>query len=379
MENSMITNSQQQLEQPINMFVATSMSDKLEIYRLRYQVYAEEMGRKLTDADHENGLLFDELDAWSHVVCAKLGSKVIGSVRLTLGYAGDFSQSLVETLHMDKFQKFGNGQHKLCFASKYVVDPAYRSTQAGYLLLRYLDNLCREQRVQFNLAGCNPYLITFYERVGYRRFADSFHVPEYGCMVPLVWLIEDVQHLRNVRSSYLRNASKWSNDSAAATWFAGEFPEAAGFMNSRLISEADLWETLRHKLGQAPERKISALAGLTEDTARKFVQMGVIHSYKQGGTLLSAGSVSNEMNILLTGSLTAEQQDSGGQSLRPKPSAGQIFGRVSLTGMTEQTETVKAETDGEYLIIPGAAFEKYRQQHPEEAKQILANSSSTRI
>lgn len=360
------------VDESIRVTVTTSAQDKLQIYRLRYQVYIEEMGRKLSGADHENGLLYDELDDWSYLVSAKIGAKVIGSVRLNIGRAENFPENLVSTLLMNKFQTFGNGQHNLCFASKYIVSPAYRTTRAGGLLLGCLDDICRQHQVQINLAGCNPHLITFYEKVGYRRFTDSFNVPEYGRMVPLAWIVEDIDHLRAVRSPYLRNAYKWDNRITAANWFSREFPESSEFVNSRLVNEDEVWALLRQKLGQSPEQAIPALSGLTEDEARKLAHLGVVHRFKKGDRLISAGDRSHEMNILLNGRLNASIPSSV-LAKEIELTAGHIFGEVALSVPKEQTVDITSGTDGEYLIMPETSFRKYRCNYPIAADKILQN------
>jgi predicted GNAT family N-acyltransferase len=363
----------------IEVYVTTSASDKYQIYRLRYQVYIEELGRKIASADDENGLLYDGLDESSNLVCAKIGSEVVGSVRVNIGKAKDFSLDLVSTLLMNKFQEFHKGQHNLCFASKYVVSPAYRKTQVGHLLLEYLDNFCRKHQVQFNLAGCNPYLITFYEKVGYRRFTNQFTVPEYGCMVPLVWIIEDARHLYEVRSPYFDNACKGNNNSAAADWFRRAFPQAAHFVNSRLVSEDALWAILREKVGCSPMQAIPVLDGLSEKEAKNFVNIGVIHACKKGDRIISVGDRCYEMNILLKGRLEVNTIGAGGLSVKDTITVGQLFGKVALFAIEEQVVNIIAVTAGEYLIIPGTVFEKYRHNHSVIADKIMQNMNQNRM
>ena len=362
-------------DKSIKVLIAASEQEKLRIYRLRYQIYVEEMGRELPSADHKNRLVFDEFDEKGFLVYAQSGSEVIGTVRLNIGTTGEFSPQLVRMFHMDVFQEFSNGQHKqkLGFSSKYLVDSAYRRSQAAYLVGVQLYEIYRSEEVQFCFAGCNPYMIPLYERIGFRRFADNFDIPEYGCMVPLVWILEDESHMRTVCSPFLRNARRHRNNPAAANWFLKEFPTASRFINSRLINEDELWLILKQKLGQSPLLVISVLTGLTETEAKKFVHIGIIHMYKKGDQIIAPDDLCHEMNILLLGRLEVNNPALGNPNDTVIISPGCLFGRVALSKIEKQIVHVVAVTEVEYLVISGMAFETFSHQHPTVASKIMNN------
>ena len=68
--------------------MAQTEEEKLAVYRFRYHIYVEEMGRYTTTADHSARRLADPEDDRSCVVYATDGADVIGSLRITWGGEG---------------------------------------------------------------------------------------------------------------------------------------------------------------------------------------------------------------------------------------------------------------------------------------------------
>lgn len=371
--------SMENANQRVKIAIAESEQERQRIYRLRYQVYVEEMGRKLASADHKNRLVSDEFDETGFLVYAQIGSEIIGTIRNNISTPDEFSPELFQMFHMDVFRTFDNGQRKreFCFTSKYVVSTAYRRSPAAYMLVAGSYEFWRDQReVQFVFGGGNPHMIPLYERLGFRRFADNVNIPDYGCMVPLVWLVEDESHMRAVGSPFYRNARKRRNDPAAANWFVKEFPAAARFINSRLVSEDELWLILQEKLGRTPRQAIPVLEGLTEEEAKKFLHIGVVHLFKPGERFIAPGDFCHEMNILLKGRLTINNPAINNplDTTRIKP--GNFCGRVALLESGIQDVQATAVTEVELLVISGMVFEAFCSSHPKIAEKILLNLGS---
>jgi Cyclic nucleotide-binding domain/Acetyltransferase (GNAT) domain len=364
-------------DQSIKVSFAVSEQEKFRIYRLRYQVYVEEMGRQLPSADHKNRLVFDELDEKGFLVYAQAGSEVIGTIRQNIGTAEEFSPELVCMFCMDIFRTFDKGRHKFCFTSKYIVAPAYRRSSTAYLVVAWSYEFWRDGgEIQFCFAGCNPNMIPLYERLGFRRFADNFYVPEYGCMVPLVLVMEDESHLRAVGSPFYRKARRFRNNPAAANWFIKEFPTTTRFVNSSLTSKEELWLILKEKFGQSPQLAIPILNGLTEQEAKEFVHIGVVHMYKKGERIISFGDFCHEMNILVIGILEVNNPaiDNPLDTMRVSP--GGLFGRVALSEIKKQTVYVTALTEVEFLVISNMAFAAFCHNHPVIAHKVIRNIGS---
>lgn len=375
------TRNQEDQEKSLRVTMAENAWEKRRIYRLRYRVYVEEMDRQLVSADHKNRLVSDELDEWGVLLSAQIKSEMIGTVRLNIGTTDNFLPELVEMFHMYRFQMFYkkyNCEPKFGFSSKYVVARKYRRSQAAFLVIGKSYELCRnEGGVQFSFAGCNPYMIPLYEKMGFQRFTKNVEVPEYGCMVPLVVMPEGENHLRAVGSPFLRDARKRSNDEAAARWFKEEFPSAGYFVNSRLVGEDELWLILYEKLGQSPLIAMPVLTGLTQEEAKKFLHIGVIHRYSKGERIFIPGDFCHEMHILISGGLIVSDPAHNLPLETACIKPGDLCGRVTLLDSGRQTAGATAISDVELFIVSGMTFMAFSRSHPLIAQKVLANIGVT--
>ena len=64
--------------------LAESQEDLEALYRFRYKIYVEEMGRVQHDADHLNKKIRDDLDDGGHNLLAFKQGKLVGAARINL-------------------------------------------------------------------------------------------------------------------------------------------------------------------------------------------------------------------------------------------------------------------------------------------------------
>jgi len=361
------------LEESIQIGIASTDEEKAEIYRLRYRIYIEEMQRDPISTDHSSKLLYDEMDTWAHLIYAKVGSEFIGTMRINIGTIDQFPLDMVRVLSLDKVKGFfKDHDNKLIGSStKLMVSQQYRNSAALHLLTAKGYELYCNHHVRFNFGGCNFYLLRLYELMGCRRFGTNFVDPGYGLLTPIVWIIDDIDHLKAVRSPFFRIARNQKGfNSSSADWFLKEFPEVLKMINSQLITEEELWAVFCNRLGARPEASISALQGLSATEASKFLyRCGVVVQCHIGDQIISRGMASEELNILLSGELLASTQYQGKSVVLP----GQHFGTIGLSGPSIQQVDIEAATPAEIVVISRQYFRKFSLSHPDVTNHILKN------
>ncbi|BBB90357.1 MAG TPA: cyclic nucleotide-binding domain-containing protein [Methylomusa anaerophila] len=359
------------LAKQINIGIAATEKEKQEIYRFRYQIYAEEIGFKLVAADHGNKLLADELDDWGSLLYAKLGKELIGTARVNMGRLTDFPADLVEAFFMKRFEKFyeeknGQNHYNFGFASKGMIAPAYRSSPVHNLLIGKIYELYCNKNVQFAFVDCNFHLIPFHEHYGSRRLGKNILDPNLGPMASFVLLVDDVRHLRAVGSPLFHLAVKRKAlNRQSVEWFYKEFAGTLNStVNSQLVSGAELWNLLCGRLGHKPNQYISVLHGLSEAQARKFLHgCGVIVQCDAGDYITSRDDVSQELNILLSGKV---------QSLQPRNILpGQHCGEIGLVNRAKHSGSIFAATDAEILVLSFHYFRKFHKAYPAIANKVI--------
>jgi len=357
---------------PIQVSIATQSWEKREIYRLRYEVYIQEMAKPLGSKFSKNKQLCDSLDNRSILLYAQAGGDIAATMRLTIATAEDYSADLAEVFLMHKSKvllshlpnpRFGLG-------TKLAVKAKYRHSPALYLIITEAYRLLRENKVQLCFTGCNPSLIPLYERMGFRKFAGNFTDPGYGLLVSLVMVVEDIDYFQAVKSPLYRHIRKYTNDLTIAQRFSQAFPEISKHPNTQLVTRKILWEYVQRKLSTSPAL-IPTFKNIDKVSIGDLLLAGVIFHCAPGDYIIYQHSVCDDLYILISGSLLATSQAEL-RTLHP----GDHFGGFTLTNQIRQMESVSAKTESDVFVLPRQAFTRYQRLHQQAAEILLNNLTS---
>ncbi|MCP5141147.1 MAG: GNAT family N-acetyltransferase [Chromatiales bacterium] len=354
--------------------IAVSDAEKERIYRFRYAVYVEEMGKKPGYADHAGKRLYDPLDDDATLLYADVDGELVATVRLNLAGDDGFDAYWNTIYHVDRWAAFP--PRCLSMTSRLMVAPAWRGSTVLAALLAHIFRWARERGVRFDFCNCSPSLVEFYEQLGYRRYADGFMDEDAGYHVPLVFMTEDVEHMRAVRSPFWRDARKLPANSEGTDWFLRAFPEHAVHVNKRLVDTDGFWTLMEERLHADPRKGIGLLAGLDEEAARQFLDSGTVLPCKAGEVIIRPGDVGNEMFVVLDG--VAEVRgvdDDGGRHSLAVVGPGQIFGEIAFVAKTPRSAEVIAKTDMDLLILTQPFLKRALKKMPEIVAPVLLNLS----
>jgi hypothetical protein len=198
--------------------IAATPEEREALCRFRYQVYVEELGKKLRHANHGEGMLREPLDDDSVLLYALEGNAVLGTLRWTPCAPHLLAPQLCRALDLPRFTRLVRPE-RISFTSRFMVAAHCRKSLIAGKLVQTAYHLAREQGVQFDFIHVSPALVPLYEHVGHRRYAGSFIDPDAGIQVPMVLVLEDVEHLGSVRSPILRLARTRRNDPQPGRWF----------------------------------------------------------------------------------------------------------------------------------------------------------------
>jgi GNAT superfamily N-acetyltransferase len=182
--------------------LATSSEELQRLYRFRYEIYVEEMGRPQKHADHEARTIIEPLDQKAHQFLAEDDQgRVIGTLRTNFG-----GESLFGDYHalygMDCLGEFP--LERVSITTKFMVRPEYRRGTLGIRLAREVYRFCLLRGILVDFIDCNVHLETVFEGLGYRRYRSRVLHPEYGDVLPMVLLLTDLEHFDAVGSPFAR-------------------------------------------------------------------------------------------------------------------------------------------------------------------------------
>ena len=179
-----MTLTEPRTESGLEVRVATTDDEREAVYRFRYDVYVEELGRYRAAADHERRRLADPEDARSWLVYATDGGEVIASFRITWGGDG-FSSRQVEQYQLAPFLA-ELPPEVMAVGERTMIAPRWRGTDLFAALGEVSEPHSAAHGVRVVFGACEPHLISFYACHQRPYGTRNINSPDAGLLIPLV-------------------------------------------------------------------------------------------------------------------------------------------------------------------------------------------------
>jgi CRP-like cAMP-binding protein/predicted GNAT family N-acyltransferase len=349
--------------------IATTPEEKEQIYRLRYEVYVEELQWTYAAADDEKKELRDEWDDSAVLYYATEGGRIVGTIRLHFGGDLAIPPAWRDIYGLDRFTEFP--ESSFSFSSRLVVRPEMRgSTLVPRILLKGYEE-CWRRGARFNFCFCRPRLVDLYERLGFIRYRDNFLSETQGYVAPMLLLNEDAAHLKSVRSHFLRTCLAYSPSTETAEWFDRQFPG----LRMGAAKQAMPPKTFCEQWGEAMSaQSVTLLHGLTEAQIECLVADGTVLRCRAGDTVVREGEAGHEMFLVLDGMARfSKRSEAGVETPLGTLGKGEVFGEMALLSRTKRTASVQAVTELQVLVISQEFLQRAMKALPDIAMRLLFN------
>ncbi len=352
------------------MRLATTEEETEAVYRFRYDVYVEEMGRYGQAADHENRRLVEPEDETARIWYAAQDGEVVATHRLSWGGDAPFSGRLIEHYQLAPFLK-ELPPETMAVGERGMVVPRLRGSDVFQKLGRESSAFTQEKRVQLIFGACEPHLLSLYLGQGCRTFAKkNINSAEAGYLIPIVTVIEDVDYLRRIGSPSAEAARDYGED-ARIPECVGRLIDSSGVTSQRLSAPGSYLEEVHEALGELAQNRLSALDGLSEDAAVKALGRSNIIRCSAGDRVLKQGGVARNLFVVLEGTFEVRVDDELVRVFSP----GDVFGEMAFLLERPRSADVYAATDGRILSLSEGTLRKAIGNDPEIAAQLLLNIS----
>jgi predicted GNAT family N-acyltransferase len=182
---------------------AQTERERQEIYRLRYEVYIDEMRKPYPDADHEARMLRDALDDTAVLLVCRGAGRVVGTVRSLMLRDAMASPELVARLALDRFAGPVRRHVNLC--SRLVIAQGHRGGRALLAVLLGIYQWGLANDVHVSLCDTRASHVDLFHRLGYRDDGPPFVDEAAGAIqYPLSLQLRDLAYLRAVKSPFAR-------------------------------------------------------------------------------------------------------------------------------------------------------------------------------
>jgi predicted GNAT family N-acyltransferase len=348
--------------------IATTSEEKHQIYRFRYQVYVEEMRKKPKAANHTTRILTDPLDKTSILLYVTHADAIIATLRRNFLDTTELPETIQQKLSIADFT---HPRHQLSISTRLMIAPQWRRSVMVGAIVAQAYRQGRERDLQFDFVHCAPWLVPFYENLGYRRYTDHFLDADTGLQIPMILVMEDVEHLRAVRSPFYRLARKQENCAEARNWFLKRFPQQEQFFNHCTHSVEEIWKVWQtYHLGQT----IPLFEDIGDETVAQLLKGSTVHPVSAGETILQMGDIANALFLPLDGAIEVNYL-AGTSCVSTELEPFQTFGEAALCTTLPSPEQVIAKTNVRLLIIPKPTIMKVMKTSPSTMCQFFLNVS----
>lgn len=348
---------------------AQTAEERERIYRFRYEVYVEEMGKKRAYIDYENKRIVDALDETARLLYVECDGRIIGTLRMNIGSETEFSEKHRKHYALDRFKEFGDAA--LSYTSRLMIHKDYRKSKAVQLMVASAFMLGRSLGGRFDFLCCVPALVPYYEQVGYRRYGANISDDEAGMFIPMVLLAEDIVHLEAIGSGLARLARQFPNTDETSEWFARTFPGSERVVSPRVTSLDDFWQMLVERLHRPLHNTVALFEDLSEEETKALLGSSLVLNCATGDVLIQEGDVSREMYIVLSGCF--EVRAGARRCLVATFGPGEVFGEMGFVRRAKRSAQVLAYEDSTALVISPSALKKLLREQPIPAAKLLYN------
>lgn len=145
--------------------IASTIEEITEIKRLRYEVYASELGLDFPEVDHRLQIVEDSLDHSGIHLYAKVDGHLAGAVRLNRNRVPPGMEAMLKVESLPK---------PFFYCSRFCIVKERRGTEL-------MNRLAQASFAEFGRRGaavaichCYSHLLKLYERLGFRPYGAPF-------------------------------------------------------------------------------------------------------------------------------------------------------------------------------------------------------------
>jgi Cyclic nucleotide-binding domain/Acetyltransferase (GNAT) domain len=351
-------------------YVAETGAEREAVFSFRYSVYAEELGRKLGNADHGRRRVHDEEDDKPYTILLYTddgAGQLTGTVRLRRWEPGQVPSKDWETFSMDRFD--GLREMSTSEIGRLMIEPGHRG-QLGLvsMICAVYQLYAGELPADAAFINCAAGLVRHYRLLGFRTYAGRLVPTADGIEVPLVQIPSDRAYLEQVGSFVTPFADVFYGPGKRPAVDVGRWARLLDADSAPVrFDSAAVWERVS-RLRQADGDCPSMLEALSDDTVRKLSDKGFLMDVAAGQLLTEKGLTQREIFVILDGVFEVHDGDRRLRVLGP----GEVIGEIGFFGTSgRRTASVTAASDGQVLALRRHFVDELMRSDPACAAEIL--------
>jgi len=356
----------------IRIALAETEEEKSAVYRLRYKIYVEEMGKYRGVADHARRMFSEPCDAHSRLFYATENGEVVATARSTWGGDAPLPQRMIEQYQLAPFMA-ELPQAAIAVNERGMVLPRLRGTDLFLRLIGSTLRFANEHRIQLCFGDCEPHLLNLYLGLGQRTYSTrNVNSAEAGYLIPILFVPEDQAYLRRIHSPLLEYLKDFGDQARIPACVERISTATSAVVSRRLADPTAYWSEVHGALSESVGSRPSALDGISDADAARCLDKSTIITCRRGDRLLKKGGAARNLFVVLDGTLEVRDADSPLAVFGP----GDVFGEMAFLLERPRSKDVYAVTDDvRVLSLSEATLRQLIGSDPSIAAHLLLNIS----
>ncbi len=351
----------------------TSPEDREAVFRFRYRIYVEELGKPLPVADHKRRIYQDELDDAARILVAldESTGAIVGTLRSNFGSEQPFNEELIGRFNLAPMM-VAFGHEQIAHSSAFMVDPAYRGQTVASQLVGRMYAWALAEGIMIDTCVSEFALARAYFQLGYRPYGPLFRAHAgAGLRVPLAMVTRDRHYLARVGSPLARFHGEGDPDRGdIAQRLRDLYPlfEDQGVTPQKL---REFWASVAHANTRA--RPPSIFDGVDRDRVDPLLSSLPTVKVTADEAFYRRGENEQGMGLLLRGRLGVTIEEGERPFFLTILQPGDVFGEMSNFVTSGRTATLLALEETEVLLLPHNLIQKLEQLDAEIARKVKDN------
>ncbi len=342
------------------------------IFRFRYAVHVEELGKGGDAIDHARRMMREPADDHATHFYAEEDGRMVGCARVNAGREAPLPGPYRAWLDMAPLEAT-LGEQRMTLTSRLMVDPSYRGrTLASLLVLRlYAHGL--EIGTDADFIYCEPNLLRLYYRLGYRPYRAAIRPDGTALRVPLVLCLRDSAHLLKAESPFAMMLPQAKDDHGHTAQLLGK--TYTGFDPSPPCLQGDLrtlWAQLADGLTRTAERR-SLLDGLEEAQVDRVLGAAAALSFGRDEIIQHRDERRPGLGLVLSGRLGVGLPTHDGWHWLEILGPGDVFGEPDAPPAAGRATDLVALEDTRVALLSENLIARTTERDPTLAARLAIN------